>query len=142
MDSFTLHAVGQLARDPDPITSGDHPYTRFCLVGNDYTGIDDSGTKQEAVTVLWFSAFRGLAETIVKHARRGDQLIVQARVRSAPWTDSEGKPRYDHSFVATGIRFGAPGKLTRRKFAEGDAQNNHEPQNQPTEASHANADMQ
>jgi len=29
MDSFTLHAVGQLARDPDPVTGSAHPYTAF-----------------------------------------------------------------------------------------------------------------
>jgi single-strand DNA-binding protein len=136
MDSFTLHAVGHLARDPDPIVGGEHPYTRFCLVGNDYIGMDDEGTKREAVSFLWFSAFRALAETIVKHARRGDQLIVQARVRSTPpWTDGEGKSRFDHSFIATGVRFGAPGKLKRRQFTEADAQNG------PTASSTVSADV-
>ena len=57
MNSFTLSAVGNLARDPELIAKRDLTYTRFCLVGNDYAGKDEQGAAREVVTSLWFVAF-------------------------------------------------------------------------------------
>jgi single-strand DNA-binding protein len=117
MNSFTLTAVGNLARDPEFIAKGDTAYTKICLVGNDYAGKDEHGNAREAVTTLWFVAFEGLGEVIAKNARKGDQLIVQAQVRSNNWTDKEGEMQYDHSFVIQQFRFGAPGKVKREELA-------------------------
>jgi len=66
-------------------------------------------------TSVYFVAFGVLGETIARTARRGDQLIVEARIRADNWTDKEGEKRYDHSFVVQGFRFGAPGKLKREE---------------------------
>jgi len=118
MNSFTLTAVGNLARNPEAVAKGDITFTRFCLVGNDYAGKDDEGAPREIVTTLWFVAFGSLAESLVRGARKGDQLIVEARVRSNNWTDRQGEKQYDHDFVVQGYRYGAPGKIKReeRKF--------------------------
>ena len=35
------------------------------------------------VTSLWFVGFGPLGEAIAKHARKGDQLIVDARIRAS-----------------------------------------------------------
>ena len=83
MDSFKLHAVGNLARNPELVAKSDTLYTRFCLVGNDYAGRDEEGAAREVVTTLWFVAFGSLGEAIAKNVRKGDQLIVEARVRSS-----------------------------------------------------------
>jgi len=117
MNSFTITAVGNLAKNPELTVKGDIIYTRFCLVGNDYAGKDEQGNAREAVTSLWFVAFEGPGETIAKNARKGDQLIVQAHVRSNNWTDKEGEKQYDHSFVVQSFRFGAPGKAKREELA-------------------------
>jgi single-strand DNA-binding protein len=117
MNSFTVTAVGNLARDPELAVKGDTSYTRFCLVGNDYAGKDDHGNAREMVTTLWFVAFEGLGETIAKNVRKGDQLILQAQIRSDNWTDKEGEKQYDHSFVVRDFRFGAPGKIKREELA-------------------------
>jgi len=117
MNSFTITAVGNLAKNPELTVKGDTTYTRFCLVGNDYAGKDEQGNAREAVTSLWFVAFEGLGETIAKNARKGDQLIVQAHVRSNNWTDKEGEKQYDHSFVVQSFRLGAPGKAKREELA-------------------------
>jgi len=118
MNSFTLTAVGNLARNPDLVAKGDTLYTRFCLVGNDYAGRDDEGAAREIITSLWLVAFGGLGEAIAKNARKGDQLIVEARIRSNNWTDKQGEKQYDHSFVVTGFRFGAPGRAKRDEFQD------------------------
>ena len=117
MNSFTLTAVGNLAKDPEFAAKSDTTYARFCLVGNDYAGKDEHGNVREAVTTLWFVAFDNLGEAIAKNARKGDQLIIQAQVRSSNWTDKEGEKQYDHSFIVQNFRFGAPGKIKREELA-------------------------
>lgn len=117
MNSFTVTAVGNLARDPELAVKGDTSYTRFCLVGNDYAGKDEHGNVRESVTSLWFVAFESLGEAIARNARKGDQLIVQAQIRANNWMDKEGEKQYDHSFVVQSFRFGAPGKAKREQLA-------------------------
>lgn len=120
MNSFTVTAVGNLAKDPDLAVKGDTTYTRICLVGNDYAGKDEQGNPREAVTSLWFVAFERLGEAIAKNARKGDQLILQAQVRANNWTDNDGEKQYDHSFVIQNFRFGAPGRAKREQLARRD----------------------
>ena len=120
MNSFTVTAVGNLAKNPELAIKGDTTYTRFCLVGNDYAGKDEQGNSREAVTTLWFVAFESLGETIAKNARKGDQLILEAYIRSNNWTDKEGEKQYDHSYVVQNFRFGTPGKIKREELARRD----------------------
>ena len=116
MNSFTLTAVGNLARNPEFVAKNDISYTRFCLVGNDYAGKDEGGTAREIATSIWFVAFGAMGEALARNARKGDQLVVQARVRANNWTDKQGEKQYDHSFVVDGFRFGAPGKIKREEL--------------------------
>jgi single-strand DNA-binding protein len=113
MNSFKLTAIGNLANNPELIAKGDISYTRFCVIGNDYGGKDADGSAREIVTSLWFVAFGALGESIASHARKGDQLILDARIRSNNWTDPQGEKQYDYSFVVEGFRFGAPRKIKR-----------------------------
>jgi single-strand DNA-binding protein len=110
MNCFTLFAVGNLTRSPELVSKGETAYARFCLVGNDYVG-------KEVVTTVWFTAFGATAETIAANARKGDQLIVEARMQNNTWKDKNDATHYDHSFVVEGFRFGAPGKIKREEFA-------------------------
>ncbi len=116
MNSFTLTAVGNLARNPEFVTKNDTSYTRFCLVGNDYAGKDEGGAAREVTTSLWFVAFGAMGEALARTARKGDQLVVQARVRASNWTDKQGEKQFDHSFIVDGFRFGAPGKVKREEL--------------------------
>jgi single-strand DNA-binding protein len=116
MNSFTLTAVGNLARNPELIAKGEKSYTRLCLVGNDYAGKDEEGAAREVVTSLWFVAFGALGEAIARNSRKGDQLILEARVRASNWTDEQGEKQYDHSFIVIGFRFGAPGRAKREEL--------------------------
>ena len=116
MNSFSLTAVGNLAKDPECLDKGDLAYTRFCLLGNDYAGKDDEGSAREVVTSLWFVAFGALGEAIARNSRKGDQLIVDARIRANNWTDKQGEKQYDYSYVVQGFRFGAPGRLKREEL--------------------------
>ena len=116
MNSFSVTAIGNLAKNPELVAKGDTAYTRFCLIGNDYAGKDDDGAAREVTTSLWFVAFGSLGEAIARNARKGDQLILDARIRANNWTDQQGERQYDYSFVVEGFRFGAPGKLKREEL--------------------------
>jgi len=116
MNSFEVSAVGNLARNPELVSKSDTSYTRFCLIGNDYGGREDDGSAREVVTSLWFVAFGAMGEAIASNARKGDQLIVRARIRANNWTDDQGEKQYDYSFVVEGFRFGAPGRAKRDEF--------------------------
>ena len=69
------------------------------------------------MTSLWFVAFETLGEVIARNALKGDQLVLQAQVRSNNWTDSEGEKQYDYSYVVQSFKFGAPGKAKREELA-------------------------
>jgi single-strand DNA-binding protein len=125
MNSFTLTAIGNLARNPELVSKGEKSYARLCLVGNDYAGKDEEGAAREVVTSLWFVAFGAMGEAIARNARKGDQLIVEARVRASNWTDEQGEKQYDHSFIVQGFRFGAPGKQKREEL---EAKRSEDPQ--------------
>ncbi len=116
MNSFTLTAVGNLARNPEFLSKNEVSYARFCLVGNDYAGKDEGGAAREITTSIWFVAFGTMGEALARTGRKGDQLIVQARVRANNWTDKQGEKQYDHSFVVEGFRLGAPGKIKREEL--------------------------
>jgi single-strand DNA-binding protein len=118
MNSFQVTAVGNLAKNPELIAKGDVSYTRFCLIGNDYAGKDEDGSAREVVTSLWFVAFGGLGEALAGNALKGDQLIVEARIRANNWTDPQGEKQYDYSFIVDGFRFGAPGKAKRDELEQ------------------------
>src|SRR5258708_13139467 len=93
-NSFTITAVGNLAKDPELAVKGDTTYARICLVGNDYAGKDEQGNAREAVTSVWFVAFESLGEAIARNARKGDHLILQAQLRANNWTDKQVHKQY------------------------------------------------
>jgi single-strand DNA-binding protein len=121
MNSFTLTAIGNLARNPEVVTKGEHSCVRFCLIGNDYAGRDEEGGEREIATSVWFIAFGAIGEAIVRNVHRGDQLIVEAQVRADHWVDTQGERRRSHSYVVRGFRFGARGRTTREGLAEATA---------------------
>jgi single-strand DNA-binding protein len=116
MNSFQLSAIGNLARNPELVAKGGVSYTRFCLIGDDYAGKNDDGSARQIISSVWFVAFGSLGESIANYGRKGDQMIIDARVRSNNWTDDQGEKQYDYSFVVETFRFGAPGKEKREEL--------------------------
>src|SRR5581483_3912771 len=108
MNSFTLIGVGNLARNPEVTAKGNVAYVRFCLVGNDHAEPDDEvDHPHEVVTTAWFMAFDVIADDIARNARKGDQLIVTARIRPYIHTDKQGEKRCENVFVITGFKYGS-----------------------------------
>lgn len=108
MNSFTFIGIGNLARNPEVTAKGDVAYVQFCLVGADHAEPDEEVSHaREIANSVWFLAFDEIADCIATHARKGDQLIVTARIRSCTWTDKQGEKRNGNVFIVTGLRFGA-----------------------------------
>lgn len=112
MNSFRLNAVGNLAKDPELTKTKTTTYVKFSLIGNDYAGEE----KGEVQTTIFFVAFGPMAEALAKNARVGDQLIVEATIRSNNYKDKNDEMQYGYSFIVDGFRFGAPGKAKREEF--------------------------
>jgi len=107
MNSFRLTAVGTLARNPELTAKGDIRFARFCLIGNDSASESEKDGPREFVTSLWFIAFGEIAYSIARHSRKGDQLILEARIVANNWTDKDGERQRGHTFIVTGFLFGA-----------------------------------
>jgi len=107
MNSFKLTAVGNLARNPEVGTTGGATFARFCLVGNDEVEEGEPVGPRHVATSLWFFAFGAIASTIARNASKGDQLILEAKVIASQWTDEGGEKQLGHTFIVTGIKFGA-----------------------------------
>lgn len=61
----------------------------------------------EVATAVWFMAFEKIADDIAMNARKGDQLIVTARVRLWYWSVKQGEKHGESEFIVTGFRYGA-----------------------------------
>jgi len=110
--------VGHVAAEPKMQGAGDKAVCRFTLMETDYAGTDkDNGEVREVTTAIQFVAFRKKAEAIVKNVRKGDQLIVNYRIRNnnyKPTPDAEME--YGFNFIVDDFEFGAPGKTKREEF--------------------------
>ena len=110
MNSFTFIGIGNLARNPEFAAKGEVSYVRFCLVGADHAEPDEQvGHAREVFNSVWFLAFDEIADRIATHARKGDQLIVTARIRPYALLDEDGRSPCASDFIVTDLRFGTRG---------------------------------
>jgi single-stranded DNA-binding protein len=105
VNSFTVIAIGTLAREAELLGKGNAICARFCLVADDYL-CDEDGTRP-IVTAMWFVAFGSIGLEIATSARQGDQLIVEAQVRANNWGERDLHRQCGYCFVVQGFRFGA-----------------------------------
>jgi single-stranded DNA-binding protein len=105
MGSFTVGAVGYLARNPDVLVAAEGTYCRFCLTSEDSTDEDEYGRFAVTVQSIWFVATHLIGAVIADRARKGDQLFIEGKIRKHHWTAKSRKEEY--TFVVTGFRFGA-----------------------------------
>jgi single-stranded DNA-binding protein len=108
MNSFHLTAIGRLASDPATGSNGD---VKFALIGEDYAGKNREPVK----TTVFFVAFNGIGEAIAAHAKKGDQLIVDAQLRANNY-EKDGKTVYDYSYIVQGFKYGNPGLMRRAEL--------------------------
>jgi single-stranded DNA-binding protein len=103
MSSFSVTAIGHLARNPEVLVAPEGIYCRFCLTSDDCTEDDEQGRFTVIVQSIWFVATHMIGASIADFARKGDQLFVEGKIRKHHWT---AKGNEEHTFVVTGFRFG------------------------------------
>lgn len=112
--------IGNLAKAATVTGTGDRAVARFTLISNEYAGRDqETGEARERAVSIQFTAFRSKAESIVRHAMRGDQLIVTYRIENNNY-QKDGEDVYGYNFVVDDFTFGAPGKEKREQFRAGE----------------------
>jgi single-stranded DNA-binding protein len=104
MSSFSIRAIGYLARSPEVHVAAEGTYCRFCLTSEDSTEDDRLGRLTVVVQTIGFVATHLVGAAIADAARMGDQLVVEGKIRNHHWT-AKGRHE-DHTFVVTGFRFG------------------------------------
>jgi single-stranded DNA-binding protein len=117
MNSFTVTAIGNVATDLQVEGEGKNRRVKIPLIGNDYAGSDAQGEPREIATTVYFTAFGSLADTLTKNVRKGDQLMMTARMQANNYT-SNGEKVYSYNFVVEGFRFGRPGRATREELEQ------------------------
>lgn len=56
MSSFSVRAIGSLARNPEIIVTTEGRYCRFCLTSEDHTEDDEQGRFTVTVQSIWFGS--------------------------------------------------------------------------------------
>ena len=112
LNSFTITAIGNVGKDLELVGEGERAFTKISLIGNDRFG------DKESATSLQFTAFGTLAEILVRHVRKGDQLFLEGYVKNNTWVDLKEQRHYDNSFIISGFKFGAPGKIKRAEIEQ------------------------
>lgn len=112
-----LNFSGRIAAAPVLTGNGDNAVCKVTLIRNEYAGKDDSGERREKTVAIQFTAFRAKGEAIAKHCRKGDQLIVTAKVSNNNYTDKDDNEVYGFNFVIDDFEFGAPGEAKREELA-------------------------
>lgn len=105
MSSFSVGAIGFLARNPEVFVAAEGTYCRFCLIAEDSTEDDEHGRYAVAVQSVSLVATHAIGAAIADSARRGDQLFIQGKIRKHHWT-AKGTGE-EITLVVTGFRFGA-----------------------------------
>lgn len=105
MSSFSVRAIGILARAPDVCFMAEGQYCRFCLIEEDVTDADGYGGIMMAVQYVWFVATDLIGVAIAEFSRAGDQLFVEGTIQKNHWTGRELNE--ETTFVVSGFRFGA-----------------------------------
>ena len=103
--AFPVFGVGVLARNPEVFMNEHKEWVaKFCLIGTDYEEID--GAVREFVTSVWFFAADPIA-TQLRKCKKGDQLIVEARIVASSVALEKAGSDFDYAFDVIAIRLGA-----------------------------------
>lgn len=95
--------MGRLTRDPElKYTSTNKPVTSFKLaVDRDYKG-------DNAVDFIACVAWDRTAEMVSRYYRKGERMVVNGRIQTHNWVDSDGSNRSDTEVVVDRAYFVEP----------------------------------
>lgn len=113
--------IGRTTADPEKrITPSGVAVTSFTLaVGRAFKGQDGEKKTDFFNCIAW----RGLAETVVNHVKKGYMLAVEGRLEIRSYEDKEGNKRKNYEVICENVRFldrGKDGSQQNRQQQEDD----------------------
>lgn len=102
--SANVSILGNLGRAPEKQrTPNGTVITTFSIASNSTRSTPQGSEKQTD----WFRvrAFGRQAETIAKHAKKGDRLLVQGKLDLSAWKDREGQARFNADVTLQDFQF-------------------------------------
>ncbi|ELU9444767.1 single-stranded DNA-binding protein [Salmonella enterica] len=112
--SNAFHFTGRLSATPT--MKEDDKVLKFTLLRNEPGKREESGQRETKTTSIQFTAFGWTAEQISKHCRKGDQLIIDARIENNNYLDANQNQVYGFSFIVDRFEYGAPGSEKRQEL--------------------------
>ena len=100
MSMAQLTLIGNLGKEPEmSYTPASVAVTKFSIAVTSKVGDKNETT--------WYSctAFRGLAETINTHVRKGQQVFVQGRFTPRAYTTKDGRPGVSYDVLVDNFQF-------------------------------------
>jgi single-strand DNA-binding protein len=113
-----VQLIGNLTRDPEvrALPSGSK-VCNFSVATNRTWKDKESGKKQEEVEFHNVVAFGKTAELIQQYVHKGDQIMIEGRLKTSSWDDKKsGVKKYRTEVICETMQFGA-----KRKGSEGAA---------------------
>lgn len=109
MNLNRVYILGNLTRDPETrsLPSG-QSVTSFGVATNRYY-TDNNGQKQQQTEFHNVSAFGRLADIASKYLSKGSLVLIEGRLRTRSWDDSNGTKRYRTEIIATNLQLGPRG---------------------------------
>lgn len=119
--SANVSILGNLGRAPEKQRTPDGTLVTTFSVASNATRQTPQGTEKQK---NWFrvKAFGKQAETIAKHAKKGDRMLVQGKLSLGAWTDREGRAQVNADLLLQDFQFvgGAPNAGDSRNGASGE----------------------
>lgn len=91
---------GRLTADPEKKQMDDG--TIYC---NFNVAVDRSYSKNKEADFFKCTAWRKLAETVLKYFKKGKEIVVSGSIQSNKWQDSDGNNRISWSIIASNVDF-------------------------------------
>lgn len=104
-----LQVIGNLAKDPEIKALPSGMKVATLNIGTNRSWKDKDGQKQEKATWFQFIAFGKTAETLGQYAKKGGQLMIEARMENANY-EKDGVKMYKNDFIIESFQFGSSPK--------------------------------
>lgn len=96
--------LGRLGRDPETKALQGGVLCNFSVATSEtFKGRD--GEKQEKTEWHNIVAFGKLAEICAQHLQKGSQVLVEGKLQTRSWEDTEGRKHYRTEIVANRVEF-------------------------------------
>lgn len=110
--SANVSILGNLGRNPEIHTSPDGTaIANFSIASN--TVRNTAKGKEQKTDWFRVTAIGKQAETLAKHARKGNKLFVQGKLTFSPWKDREDRPQVSADILLQDFQFVGDGNAAQ-----------------------------